>query len=130
MKAKLCIAVKEILKNEKNCFFCGCKIVTKCGFYKGAQRYKCASCKRKFIDVVRIDSAKIWQQYTQGKQTYAQLSEQYHCCKKTSQRKIDEVKIEKSTSFPAAVNLLLDTSYFGKTFGVMVLTMLLQVKYF
>jgi hypothetical protein len=88
--------------------------------YKGKQRYKCASCKRKFIGGERLVALKIWREYTQGKQTYAQLASKYGCCIKTIQRKIDGVKTEQETTFPSLAMLLMDTTYFGRSFGVMV----------
>jgi hypothetical protein len=63
---------------------------------------------------------KIWQEYTQGKQTYLQLAIKYDCSIKTIQRKIDSIITVSETSFPAQVNLLMDTTYFGRVFGVMV----------
>ncbi len=84
------------------------------------QRYKCASCKRVFNGGNRLNSELIWQEYTQGKQTYGQLSVKYGCCIKTIQRKIDKVKTSQSTTFSALANLLMDTTYFGRKFGVMV----------
>jgi hypothetical protein len=39
---------------------------------------------------------------------------------KTIQRKIDEVKIEHQTTFTGVANVLMDTTYFGRKFGVMV----------
>jgi hypothetical protein len=62
----------------------------------------------------------LWEAYTQGKQTYAQLSEQYGCSTRTIQRKIDNADVRKMTEFPSVVNVLMDTTYFGRTFGVMV----------
>jgi hypothetical protein len=84
------------------------------------QRYKCASCKRVFNGGNRLNCELIWQEYTQGKQTYAQLSLKYDCCIKTIQRKIDSVKTKQETTFSAVANLLMDTTYFGRKFGVMV----------
>ena len=40
--------------------------------------------------------------------------------KKTIQRKIDAVKIQSQTTFTGVVNVLMDTTYFGRKFGVMV----------
>lgn len=49
-----------------------------------------------------------------------QLAAKYGCSVKTIQRKIDGVKAHRHTTFPSVVNLLMDTTYFGKTLGVMV----------
>lgn len=83
--------------------------------------YKCIACGKQFRDrklVIDLDS--LWQEYTTGKQTYLQLSLKYSCSIKTIQRKIDAVQTTKKSSFPAQVNLLMDTTYFGRKFGVMV----------
>ncbi len=44
----------------------------------------------------------------------------YNCSAKTIQRKIDAVKVETENTFPSVVNVLMDTTYFGRAFGVMV----------
>ena len=84
------------------------------------QRYKCASCGKRFFDRVRINNKSIWEEYTKGKQTYVQLATKYGCSVKTIQRRIDVVQVYRQTTFPGVVNLLMDTTYFGSTFGVMV----------
>lgn len=84
------------------------------------QRYKCGNCNRVFKGGVRIEPIQIGNEYVKGKQTYQQLAEKHGCSIKTIQRKIDAVKVEKNTSFPGVVNLLMDTTYFGRQFGVMV----------
>lgn len=62
----------------------------------------------------------IWEAYYKGKQTYVQLAKQYNCSVKTIQRKIDLVAVNRCTEFASVTNLLMDTTYFGKSFGVMV----------
>lgn len=94
--------------------------MSKDGFHKGMQRYKCASCGKRFTGGERINKDQIWQAYVEGKQTYGQLAEKYGCSTKTIQRKIDAVTPGRQTTFPAAVNVLMDTTYFGRAFGVMV----------
>ena len=49
-----------------------------------------------------------------------QLATKYDCSVKTIQRKIDLVKIQRQTTFTSLVNVLMDTTYFGRKFGVMV----------
>ena len=44
----------------------------------------------------------------------------YKCSVKTIQRQIDKVKTQLQTTFTAVANVLMDTTYFGKKFGVMV----------
>jgi len=55
-----------------------------------------------------------------GKQTYEQLAYKYNCSIKTIQRKLDAVKVSRETTFPCIANVLMDTTYFGRKFGVMV----------
>ena len=54
-----------------------------------------------------------------GKQTYIQLSEKYKCCQRTIQRKIDLYEIKQPQKTPRQVVVLMDTSYWGSNFGVM-----------
>ena len=97
-----------------------CKIITKKGKQNGIQRYKCATCGKVFQVGFRLDSNKIWEEYTSGKQTYFQLSQKYNCSIKTIQRKIDKATVEQKTIFPGVSNVLMDTTYFGRELGVMV----------
>lgn len=91
----------------------------KYGFVKGIQRYKCSLCGKQFLGGQRLDNAQIWKEYTQGKQTYAQLAERFHCSIKTIQRRIDAFNIQKSIPIARVVIVLIDTTYWGRNFGVM-----------
>ena len=94
--------------------------MSKYGFQNGIQRFKCASCNKIFAVEQRINTDTVWQEYTEGKQTYLQLASKYGCSLKTIQRRIDTVKAQRQTTFPSVVNLLMDTTYFGRKLGVMV----------
>lgn len=61
----------------------------------------------------------MWEEYTEGKQTYAQLAKKYGCSIKTIQRRIDKCSARKSTPSPCPVVVLMDTTYWGRDFGVM-----------
>lgn len=69
---------------------------------------------------IRLLSNDIWEEYTKGKQTYDQLALKHGCSARTIQRKIDSVGIKQEKSFEFLANVLIDTTYFGRTFGVMV----------
>ena len=84
------------------------------------QRYKCGNCGKRFIGGTRANNDLIWEEYTKGKQTYQQLATKYNCSKRTIQRRLDKVKVTPKTTFPHVVNVLADTTYFGREFGVMV----------
>ena len=62
----------------------------------------------------------LWHEYSYGKQTYSELSAKYGCSPKTIQRKIDSVKIVENKQFSAVANVVMDTTYFGRNWGVMV----------
>lgn len=81
--------------------------------------YKCYACKRQFAGGARLYPSIIWEEYTKGKQTYEQLAEKYKCSKKTIQRKIDLYKVDFPAINPRKVIVLMDTTYWGRSFGVM-----------
>ena len=58
--------------------------------------------------------------YSSGKQTYSQLAEQFCCSTKTIQRRLDKALIIKRKEFSAVAVVIMDTTYFGRGFGVMV----------
>ena len=53
------------------------------------------------------------------KQTYQELADEYGCSTKTIQRRLDEYCIEFNEQFPKVANVVMDTTYFGRNFGVM-----------
>jgi hypothetical protein len=57
--------------------------------------------------------------YSSGKQTYVQLAEQFSCSSKTIQRRLDKHQIIKSKEFSGVANVIMDTTYFGRAWGVM-----------
>ena len=57
------------------------------GIRNGKQKYKCHSCGVQFLGGILINPKNIWEEYTQGKQTYKQLANKYNCSKRTIQKK-------------------------------------------
>ena len=68
----------------------------------------------------RVDLEELWSLYSSGKQTYVQLSERFCCSTKTIQRWLDKSKIIKRNEFFCKAVVIMDTTYFGRSFGVMV----------
>ena len=68
----------------------------------------------------RIDLGELWALYSSGKQTYVQLAERFCCSTKTIQRWLDKAKIVKRNEFLDKAIVIMDTTYFGRGFGVMV----------
>jgi hypothetical protein len=85
----------------------------------GKQRYKCHDCKRQFLGGSRLNAPELWDAYVYGKQTYAQLAIKYSCSVKTIQREIDSYKVTLSKPYSRSVIVLMDTTYWGRGFGVM-----------
>ena len=61
----------------------------------------------------------LWDEYTKGKQTYNQLAKKYNYSKRTIQRKIDLHQVLIPKKKPRKVVILMDTTYWGRSFGVM-----------
>lgn len=81
--------------------------------------YKCHACGRQFLGGDRLEKEKVWAEYISGKQTYSQLSEKYGCSKRTIQRLLDSYRVIIPEKIPRKVIVLMDTTYWGKNFGVM-----------
>ncbi len=81
--------------------------------------YKCHACGKQFIGGDRITPEQIWQEYLEGKQTLVQLSNKHSCSVRTIQRKLNQHKIEFAKKSARQVIILMDTTYWGRNFGVM-----------
>ncbi len=77
------------------------------------------ACNRYFTGGNNIVPKVIWEEYTKGKQTYEQLATQYKCSKRTIQRIIDQYDVVIPKKKARKVVVLIDTTYFGKSFGIM-----------
>lgn len=66
-----------------------------------------------------LDEEQLWIEYVKGKQTYAQLAEKHACSAKTIKRKLDSYSVKKEAKIARKVIVLMDTTYWGRTFGVM-----------
>lgn len=92
------------------------------GFLNGAQRYKCHACKRHFHGGFRIDAAQLWREYVFGKQTYMELAKQYQVSESTIKRKLKLYNPPvKSSAKSRSVVLLIDCTYWGRNWGVLVM---------
>ena len=101
------------------CFHCGSSITKKNGIRSGKQKYKCYACGKQFLGGIRIFPEELWKAYTEGKQTYYQLAEQYQCSTRTIQRKLDLHKVVLPEKAYRDVVVLMDSTYWGRLFGVM-----------
>ncbi|MDA3911301.1 MAG: hypothetical protein PF448_08095 [Bacteroidales bacterium] len=76
------------------------------------------ACGQHFTGGFYVSSAQIWEEYTTGKQTYKQLSAKYKCSTKTIERRFDSYRLQKTTKIPREVIVIMDTAYWGMSFGV------------
>ncbi|MDW5289188.1 hypothetical protein [Formosa sp. PL04] len=77
------------------------------------------NCKRVFIEGKQIPIDFLWDEYIRGKQTYIQLAQKYGCSKRTIQRKLDLYQVKPVAIAPKKVIVLMDTTYWGRSFGLM-----------
>ena len=100
----------------------------------GKQRFQCSICKYRFVltDTSWINSA--YSDYTNHKQTFPELEKKYGKSEKTIRKyfdKLDKVgipvirsdkrlKTNSTTTTKPSINLIMDSTYFGRDFGVMV----------
>ncbi|MBR4512446.1 MAG: hypothetical protein IKO59_06605 [Bacteroidales bacterium] len=86
---------------------------------RGRQLYKCHACGKQFLGGNRIDAATLWREYTDLKQTYAQLAERYGYSPRTIKRKLDSYTHPQGIASPGRVVVVMDTTYWGRKYGVM-----------
>ena len=80
------------------------------------------SCHKRFSGGQKLSPNTLWQRYSEGKQSAAQLAAQYGCSIKTIRRHLIKAATQGECALPQApVNLIMDTTYFGRKWGVMVL---------
>ena len=83
--------------------------------------YKCHNCRKQFVGGLRIYPLKFWQEYLYNKQTYKEIAVRYGVSESTVKRKIRLICEEWHPSIPKRIGyLLLDTTYFGRNWGVLV----------
>ena len=91
------------------------------GSRNGKQRYKCHACGRQFEGGKRLNPQELWQAYTAGKQTASQFATTFKCSSKTIYRHLKKAEPKAQFATPKHVNVIMDTTYFGRRFGIMVL---------
>jgi hypothetical protein len=74
-----------------------------------------------FYSLKTIDYQQLWQEYVHGKQTLQQLSERYKISHDTIRRHFDTIRPPRMVSSSKNVVVLLDTTYWGWRFGVVVI---------
>lgn len=85
------------------------------------QLYKCKSCGRQHLGGKRRDKSRVITDYIEGKQTFAQLSVRYGVSCRTIARDIEGMRYVRKISKYKQVVIQMDTTYWGRGFGLLVI---------
>ena len=92
------------------------------------QLYKCNDCGRRFSGGIRRDKAQVITDYIEGKQTLNQLSGKYGVSSKTIRRDLEGMRYVQKISKDKEVSIQMDTTYWGRNLGLMVIKDVLRKK--
>ena len=90
--------------------------------------YKCKDCNKQFIGGKRRDKSQVITDYVEGKQTLMQLSAKYNVSERTIRRDLEGMRFVHSIAKYKEVTIQLDTTYWGRNFGLMVIKDVLRNK--
>ena len=92
------------------------------------QRYKCNDCGRRFDGGIRRSKAQVITDYIEGKQTLEQLADKYQVSTRTIARDLEGMRYVQKISKYKQVVIQMDTTYWGRYFGLMVIKDSLRKK--
>ena len=81
--------------------------------------YLCKDCGRQFQGGLRINNVSLWNNYLTANRTISDLSILHKCSERTIRRRLKLVVDSFSPAYPESAVIIPDTTYFSKTFGVM-----------
>ncbi len=90
--------------------------------------YKCKDCEHRFSGGVHRDKAQVITDYVEGKQTLTQLASKYGVSSKTISRDLSGMRYVQKISKDKEVTIQMDTTYWGRNFGLMVIKDALRKK--
>lgn len=67
----------------------------------------------------RLDDAALWHEFVEGKQTYSEIGRAHGVSARTVQRRLTEYRPKEPEKEPREVVVLMDTTYWGREYGVM-----------
>lgn len=106
---------------NKNCIFCNSSNVKKNEHWRNIQMYFCRDCGRQFQSGQRIDNICLWNGYLTEKRTISKLSILHKYSERTIRRRLSSVAESFTPFYPISTTIILDTTYFSKTLGIMLL---------
>lgn len=92
------------------------------------QLYKCKDCGRQFLGGKRRDKSQVITDYVEGKQTLDQLALKYGVSERTIRRDLEGMRYVQKISKFRQVTIQMDTTYWGRNFGLMVIRDALRGK--
>lgn len=81
--------------------------------------YFCRDCEKQFQGGRRINNIDLWQSYLTEKRTISELSTLHKCSERTIRRKLKLVADSFVPYNPESATIIVDTTYFSRTSGVM-----------
>lgn len=81
--------------------------------------YSCKDCGRQFQGGLRINNISLWNDYLTANRTISDLSTLYKCSERTIRRRLSLVVDSFTATYPKSAVIILDTTYFSRTSGVM-----------
>lgn len=90
--------------------------------------YKCKECGRRFSGGNHRDKSQVITDYVEGKQTINQLAAKYGVSSKTISRDLKGMRYVQKVSKDKDVTIQMDTTYWGRNFGLMVIKDALRKK--
>ena len=91
------------------------------GIWRGSQRWFCKNCKHYFTGHRERDFHSHFEEYLSGKQTLIQLAQKHDVSVSTIQRRLRTIHSTRIISKEKDVVVLMDTTYWGRDFGVVML---------
>ena len=98
------------------------------GLRERKQLYKCKDCGRQFIGGHLRDKFQVISDYVEGKQTLKQLAVKYGVSEKTIRRDLEGMRYIHKIVKDKDVTIQMDTTYWGRNFGLMVIRDALRGK--
>lgn len=92
------------------------------------QLYKCKDCGRQFLGGKRRDKSQVITDYVEGKQTLDQLALKYGVSERTIRRDLEGMRYVQKISKCKQVTIQMDTTYWGRNFGLLVIKDALRGK--
>ena len=106
----------------KICFYCGSHRTIKKGKDNGYQRWFCKDCKRYFMGRLRLKKEDVNSTYSLGNLTVSDLAREFGVSTRTIHRYLSsEYKENLPKLISSNVVVLMDATYWGRRFGVVIM---------